>query len=214
MTATQSDLAGLSRYIFTAPSWYASLGFALILAAMAGIAAFDSGGTSPTWRNLLILGRDAWQGIFFIGLPTVIASVGTTGVDRYVGGKLTDRIAPEYGIAGVYGVLVVLALAFLPVAALGLGPLLAFGAVFGATLFAAQPLYQATVADSTPAGTRGLSYGFTYLGSFGVGAFGGAVAGVVLTYADATTLFAVLAGFAAVASVLGVVLVRWRATGA
>ncbi|WP_049935059.1 DUF2070 family protein [Haloplanus natans] len=91
MTATQSDLAGLSRYIFTAPSWYASLGFALAIAAMAGIAAFDSGGTSPTWRSLLILGRDAWQGIFFIGLPTVIASVGTTGVDRFVGGKLTPN---------------------------------------------------------------------------------------------------------------------------
>ncbi|WP_248897900.1 DUF2070 family protein [Haloplanus halobius] len=91
MTATQSDLAGLSRYIFTAPSWYASLGFALVIAAMAGIAAFDSGTTSPTWRNLLILGRDAWQGIFFIGLPTVIASIGTTGVDRFVGGKLTPN---------------------------------------------------------------------------------------------------------------------------
>jgi putative membrane protein len=91
MTATQSDLAGLSRYIFTAPSWYASLGFALAIAAMAGVAAFDSGGTSPTWRNLLILGRDAWQGIFFIGLPTVIASLGTTGVDRFVGGKLTPN---------------------------------------------------------------------------------------------------------------------------
>ncbi|MFB6102471.1 MAG: DUF2070 family protein [Haloplanus sp.] len=91
MTATQSDLAGLSRYIFTAPSWYASLGFALAIAAMAGVAAFDSGGNSPTWRNLLILGRDAWQGIFFIGLPTVIASVGTTGVDRFVGGKLTPN---------------------------------------------------------------------------------------------------------------------------
>jgi putative membrane protein len=91
MTATQSDLAGLSRYIFTAPSWYASLGFALAIAAMAGIAAFDSGTTDPTWRNLLILGRDAWQGIFFIGLPTIIASVGTTGVDRIVGGKLTPN---------------------------------------------------------------------------------------------------------------------------
>jgi putative membrane protein len=91
MTATQSDLAGLSRYIFTAPSWYASLGFALVVAAMAGIAAFDSGVTDPSWRNLLILGRDAWQGIFFIGLPTVIASVGTTGVDRFVGGKLTPN---------------------------------------------------------------------------------------------------------------------------
>jgi putative membrane protein len=91
MTATQSDLADLSRYIFTAPSWYASLGFALVVAAMAGIAAFDSGHPSPTWRSLLILGRDAWQGIFFIGIPTIIASLGTTGVDRLVGGKLTPN---------------------------------------------------------------------------------------------------------------------------
>ncbi|WP_338741243.1 DUF2070 family protein [Haloplanus salilacus] len=91
MTTTQSDLAGLSRYIFTAPRWYASLGFALIIAAMAGVAAFDSGTSSPTVRNLLILGQDAWQGIFFIGLPTVIASLGTTGVDRFVGGKLTPN---------------------------------------------------------------------------------------------------------------------------
>jgi MFS family permease len=172
-------------------------------------------GFAPVPLSALLPGVEASGGrtlaperYFYAGLLLV----GVAG--QYVGGKLTDRIAPEYGIAGVYGVLVVLALAFLPVAALGLGPLLAFGAVFGATLFAAQPLYQATVADSTPAGTRGLSYGFTYLGSFGVGAFGGAVAGVVLTYADATTLFAVLAGFAAVASVLGVVLARRRATGA
>ena len=91
MTTTQSDLAGLSRYIFTAPRWYASLGFALIIAAMAGVVAFDSGTSSPTVRNLLILGRDAWQGIFFIGLPTIIASLGTTGVDRFVGGKLTPN---------------------------------------------------------------------------------------------------------------------------
>jgi putative membrane protein len=91
MTATQSDLAGLSRYIFTAPNWYSSLGFALAVAAMTGIAAFDSAGTSATWRNLFFLGRDAWQGIFFIGLPTVIASFGTTGVDRLVGGKFTPN---------------------------------------------------------------------------------------------------------------------------
>ncbi|WP_251344397.1 MFS transporter [Haloplanus halophilus] len=127
---------------------------------------------------------------------------------QYLGGKLTDRFPPEYGIAAVFALLAVLALAFLPVAALGFGPLLVFGALFGATLFTAQPLYQATVADYTPAGTRGLSYGYTYLGSFGVGALGGAVAGAVLTYADPGTLFVVLAGFAAVASTLAVYLIR------
>ncbi|SFF89962.1 putative membrane protein [Halopelagius inordinatus] len=91
MTATQSDLAGLSRFIFRAPSWYASLAFALLLAAMAGVAAFDTGTSVRTWRGLFFLGKDAWEGIFFIGIPTVVAVFGTTGVDRFVGGKLTPN---------------------------------------------------------------------------------------------------------------------------
>jgi putative membrane protein len=91
MTATQSDLAGLSRFIFRAPNWYTSLGFALFLAAMAGIAAFDSGTATESWRRVFILGQDAWEGIFYIGIPTVVASVGTAGVDRFLGGKLTPN---------------------------------------------------------------------------------------------------------------------------
>jgi putative membrane protein len=91
MTATQSDLAGLSRFIFRAPSWYSSLAFALLVAAMAGVAAFDTGESVRTWRGLFFLGKDAWEGIFFIGVPTVVAAFGTTGVDRFVGGKLTPN---------------------------------------------------------------------------------------------------------------------------
>jgi putative membrane protein len=89
MTTTQGDLAGLSRFIFRAPSWYTSLLFALLIAAVAGIAAFESAQSVTTWRGVFILGRDAWEGIFFIGVPTVVAAFGTTGVDRFVGGKLT-----------------------------------------------------------------------------------------------------------------------------
>ncbi|MFB6131557.1 MAG: DUF2070 family protein [Salinigranum sp.] len=91
MTATQSNLAGLSKFIFRAPSWYASLAFALFIAAMTGIAAFDSGGTTHTWRGLFFIGKDAWEGIFFIGIPTIVASFGTSGVDRFVGGRLTPN---------------------------------------------------------------------------------------------------------------------------
>ncbi|WP_266074951.1 DUF2070 family protein [Haladaptatus caseinilyticus] len=79
MTATQSDLASLSRYIFRAPRWYASVTFALLIAALAGIGAFDS-------QYIL---QDAWEGVFFIGIPTVVASVLTTPVDRRLGGQLT-----------------------------------------------------------------------------------------------------------------------------
>ncbi|WP_101295702.1 DUF2070 family protein [Halegenticoccus soli] len=91
MTATQSNLAGLSRFIFRAPNWYSSLAFALVVAAMAGVAAFGFGISRRTWvwEGVFFLGKDAWEGIFFIGIPTIIASFGTAGVDRLVGGKLT-----------------------------------------------------------------------------------------------------------------------------
>jgi MFS family permease len=129
---------------------------------------------------------------------------------QYAGGKLTDRVPVEYGIAGAFGALVVLALLFVPVSGMGVAPLLVLGAVLGVALFVVQPLYQATVAEYTPAGTRGLSYGFTYLGVFGVGALGGGIAGTILQYGSAAALFLTLAGFALVASVVGLVLARKR----
>jgi MFS family permease len=127
---------------------------------------------------------------------------------QYAGGKLSDRVPVEYGIAGAFGTLAVLALLFVPVSEMGLGPLLVLGLVLGVALFVVQPLYQATVAEYTPAGTRGLSYGFTYLGVFGVGALGGGIAGTILQYGSVTGLFLTLAGFAGVASVVGLVLAR------
>ncbi|RLM53610.1 MFS transporter [Halobellus sp. Atlit-31R] len=129
---------------------------------------------------------------------------------QYLGGKLTDRIPVEYGLAGGFGLLAVLAVLFLPAATAGLAPLLLVGAVLGCALFLVQPFYQATVAEYSPAGTRGLSYGFTYLGVFGVGALGGTVAGAILTYATPAVLFATLAAFAVVGSGIGVVLARRR----
>ncbi|QLC33730.1 DUF2070 family protein [Halarchaeum sp. CBA1220] len=79
MTETQGDLAALSRFIFRAPNWYVSVGFSLLVAALAGIGAFDAS---------YIL-EDAWQGVFYIGLPTVAASLLTTPVDRWLDGQLT-----------------------------------------------------------------------------------------------------------------------------
>src|SRR6056297_1661483 len=83
MTATQGNLASLSRFIFRAPNWYASIAFALFIAALSGVAAFDS-------RFVL---DDAWQGVFFIGLPTAIAGAVTPWVDRRLGGQLTPNRA-------------------------------------------------------------------------------------------------------------------------
>ena len=83
MTATQGNLASLSRFIFRAPNWYSSLAFALIIAAFTGVAAFDS-------RFVL---DDAWQGIFFIGFPTAMAGAVTPWVDQQLGGQLTPNRA-------------------------------------------------------------------------------------------------------------------------
>jgi putative membrane protein len=79
MTATQGNLASLSRYIFRTPQWYTSLAFALVVAAVTGIGVFDT---------QFLLG-DMWQGIFFVGIPTVAASMLTSVVDGWLGGRLT-----------------------------------------------------------------------------------------------------------------------------
>ncbi|PSQ39290.1 MFS transporter [Halobacteriales archaeon SW_5_70_135] len=144
-------------------------------------------------------GRYAYVGLLGIGM-----------VGQYVGGRLTDRLYPPVGLAVGFGVLALLAMLFVPALSAGLVGFLAVGALLGFALFVVQPLYQATVAELTPPGTRGLSYGYTYLGVFGVGALGGGVAGVVLTRADEVALFGLLALVAAAGSAAGLYLSRRR----
>ncbi|MFB6142029.1 MAG: MFS transporter [Halorientalis sp.] len=126
--------------------------------------------------------------------------VGVAG--QYLAGVLTDRGRPERGLVVGFGGLAVVAVLFLPAAAAGLGPLLAVSALLGFLLFFLQPFYQASVAEYTPPGSRGLSYGFTYLGVFGVGALGAVVAGAMLTYVSPTGLFVVLAAIAVAGAAL------------
>jgi len=145
-------------------------------------------------------GRYVYAGLLMVGMG-----------GQYLGGYLSDRVPTEWAIGGAFAVLAVISLLFLPAAEAGLVPLLAASAALGFFLFTVQPLYQATVAEYTPAGSRGLSYGYTYLGVFGVGGLGAVVAGTVLEYASQTGLFLVLAGFATTAAALGLVLSALRA---
>lgn len=140
-------------------------------------------------------------------LYTGLLTAGVGG--QYVGGKLTDRMSLELGLIGGYGALAVLALLFQPAVAVGIGPLLVLLAVLGFCLFFVQPFYQATVAKYTPASSRGLSYGYTYLGVFGIGALGTPLAGVALTYFPSWALFVILAGIAVLAVGFGLFLYRW-----
>jgi len=142
-------------------------------------------------------GRYVYAGMLMVGV-----------VGQYVGGRLTDRVQPSRVLPFAFGLLGLLALAFVPLSSVGLLPVLALCGVLGVALFVVQPLYQAAVAEHTPAGTRGLSYGYTYLGVFGVGALGGTLAGGLLTYADVGVLFVVLAGIGLAGALASFVLGR------
>ncbi|TQQ79769.1 MFS transporter [Halonotius terrestris] len=130
-----------------------------------------------------------------------LLAVGVAG--QYVGGKLTDAIEPERGLAGMLTLLVVIALLFVPASG-SLPTLLAVSAALGFALFGLQPLSQATIAKYSPPGSRGLSFGYTYLAIFGIGALGASLAGAALTYGSQTTLFVMLAAFEATALTLAV----------
>lgn len=133
--------------------------------------------------------------------------VGIAG--QYVGGKLTDRIRTETGLAVVFGSLAVVAIVFVPAAETGVMPLLVVSALLGFLLFTLQPLYQATIAEYSPPGDRGLSYGYTYLGSFGIGAGGAVIAGYLLSAGGVERTFLGLAVFPIVGAALSLALLRY-----
>lgn len=132
--------------------------------------------------------------------------VGVLG--QYAGGRLVDRVRTETGLAATLVVLAGVTLAFVPAALAGTGPFVAVALVLALAMFAIQPLGQATVAAYSRPEVRGLSFGYTYLSIFGVGALGAAIAGAVLTHATIPVLFVVLAAFAAAGSALSAWLVR------
>ncbi|UHQ98186.1 MFS transporter (plasmid) [Natrinema zhouii] len=127
---------------------------------------------------------------------------------QYVGGKLTDRIRTETGLAIIFISLAVVTVLFVPAAQAGAAPLLIISALLGFLLFSLQPMYQATIAEYSPPGDRGLSYGYTYLGVFGVGAAGAAIAGYLLSVVTVGMTFIALAVFPTMGAVLAILLSR------
>ncbi len=130
------------------------------------------------------------------------------GVGQYAGGKLVDRYRAEHVLVANFAVLVVVALAFVPAAEAGLWPLLLVSGMLGFFVFLEAPVNQEVISLYVPADLRGLSFGWTYIAVFGVGALGSAVAGVVLTRWSSSVLFALLAAFAVLAGLVGVYLSR------
>ncbi len=135
-----------------------------------------------------------------------LLAVGIGG--QYAGGKASDRVAPTTGLVVVLVGLVGVAVGFVPAARAGLPTLLLVGVALGVLLFALQPLYQATIAEYSPADGRGLSYGYTYLASFGVGAAGAAVSGYLLSVVAVDETFLALGAFPAAGACLALALRR------
>lgn len=129
---------------------------------------------------------------------------------QYVGGKLSDRIPSTTGLAVVFGGLVVVTVGFVPAANGRLAMLLVASGLLGFLLFALQPLYQATIADHSPPDDRGLSYGYTYLVSFGIGAAGAAVVGFLLSVVTTDSTFLALAAFPMLGCLFAIVLGQHR----
>ena len=131
----------------------------------------------------------------------VYAGLLTVGVlGQYAGGRLTDATDTVHLLGGTFLALALVALAFVPASRAGLGPLLAVCVALGFLIYFVAPVYQATVADYADSDVHGLSYGFTYLSMFGVGALGAVLAGTVLSFTGTAVLFVVLAGGVVVAA--------------
>jgi len=139
-------------------------------------------------------------------LYVAVLTVGVFG--QYLGGRIADRVPPEWGLMALMGVLSALALLFIPAT----GTVATFVAVslaLGVALFTVQPLSQATVAAYSPSEARGLSFGYTYVGIFGIGALGSTLAGTVLTRAGPRELFVVLAVIAALGALAATAVTRF-----
>ncbi|OIB56656.1 MFS transporter [Natrialba sp. SSL1] len=135
----------------------------------------------------------AYAGLLLIG-----------AVGQYTGGKLSDIRSPERAIIVALAALVVVSILFPIGASAGLAATLAVCAALGFFVYMEAPIHQALIGKYVAADVHGLSFGYTYLGVFGIGAAGASIAGIALTYGGMGVLFAILAIFPAVALVIAI----------
>ncbi|AGB39986.1 MFS transporter [Natronococcus occultus] len=160
----------------------------------------DMIGGLPQFETYEIFGQEAEPAQY---IYTGILMVGILG--QYAGGRITDHVRTEYAFLSSLTALGVLAFVFIPSVGWGLAPFLLVCAAIGFFLYATAPIYQVVIAEYAAADVHGLSYGYAYLGMFGFGAAGAALAGSLLTYANETVLLGTLGALALVGA--GIVLV-------
>lgn len=175
-------------------------GFALVFALHIGYGMYYRG--TFTFLPDVLAGMPLFEPIS-IGAQEIDASqfayiglllVGVFG--QYAGGVISDRTDPELSVAVTFLAIVLLSLLFIPASTMGLGPFVLVCVALGFAIYVVVPIGQVLVAEYVPEGDHGLSFGFVYLGLFGIGAVGTAMAGTVLEYANSSVLFVVLAGIA------------------
>ncbi|NUC71261.1 MFS transporter [Haloterrigena sp. SYSU A558-1] len=163
-----------------------------------------------TYLPELLNGLPAMEGIeppaaleeFSLGDYVYVALLVAGMAGQYVAGKLTSRVPVARGLVVVFVGLAIIAVAFVPVSAMGIESILLYCTVLGFALFAIEPFYQEAVAVYTPPDARGLSYGYTYLGMFGLGSLSIALGGFLLDHATTAALFATLAAIALLGAVI------------
>lgn len=159
----------------------------------------------PQFGTYTIMGQSAEPAQY---IYTGLLMVGILG--QYAGGRVTDLIRTEYALLSTLTILGVLAVLFLPAASVGVVPFLVLCGILGFCLYATAPIYQVVIAEYAAEDVHGLSYGYTYLGMFGFGAGGAALAGGLLTYFNAAALLGTLGVIAFVAAGLVVVVLKIR----
>lgn len=143
---------------------------------------------APTLSTVELMGRAVEPSQY---VYTSLLTVGIGG--QFVGGRLTDKIHSTSAFVFFLATLGVLALVFPVARTSGTVAIVVVSLLLGFFVYGTAPIYQVVIAEQADSEVQGLSYGFTYLAMFGVGAVGASMAGFVLTRATSTALFGVLA---------------------
>ena len=136
-------------------------------------------------------------------LTTVALLAGAAG--QYFGGNLAQRHALER-VAPPLALALVPALLLMGVSG-GLA-LVAASAAFVFFNFSGQPVYTSLIAEYSPRGAVGRSYGISFFAAFGLGSSAASVAGFFAEQWGTSSVFPVLAGFALLSLSLAVAI--WR----
>lgn len=141
-------------------------------------------------------GQIAYSGLLLVGI-----------FGQYTGGKISDGGSSEMALLGTFIVLIFSTVLFVPASAMGIVPLVIVCVVLGFFIFSFAPVAQSLVSEYVAVERHGLSFGYIYLGMFGVGGVGSAVAGATLEYCGVTGLFGTLAAVMVLCATLAGVLV-------